>query len=253
MKLHFKKYGNGPPLLILHGLFGCADNWQTLGKKFSANYQIYLIDLRNHGHSPQSSSFNYDVMSEDLNELIINENLENIYLLGHSMGGKVAMRITQMYPNYVKKLIVADIGRKKYSMHHDQIIKGLSAINLNTVKSRSAAKEILSKFISGESLLQFLLKNLYWKTKGQLAWRMNLPILIKNMNEILAEIPAEIVLTPTLFLKGEKSNYIEESDFDDIMYYFPNNEIETIYNAGHWLHADNPLDFHELVTEFIET
>ena len=252
MKLHFKKYGNGQPLLILHGLFGSSDNWRTIGKKFSANFSVYLIDQRNHGHSHHDEQISYDLMADDLYQLTEDENLKDVYLLGHSMGGKTAMRFTQKYPSIISKLIVADIGRKKYTMHHDQIIKGLSAIDLKTVNSRNKSREILSKYVSEESLLQFLLKNLYWKTKGQLAWRMNLPIIIKNMEEILSEIPSEIVLTPTLFLKGEKSNYIEESDLNDIMYYFPNSEIETIYNSGHWLHAENPLDFYQLIMDFID-
>ena len=252
MKLHYKKFGQGQPLLILHGLFGSADNWQTLAKKFSEYYTVYLIDQRNHGHSPHEENINYDLMADDLNELIENENLNDITLLGHSMGGKTVMRFSQKYPSSISKLIIVDIGRKEYPMHHDKIIQGLSAIDLNIIRSRNGAREILSNYVVEESLLQFLLKNLYWIEKGQLAWRMNLPVIVKNMKMILAKIPAEIVLTPTLFLKGEKSNYIEESDFNDLMYYFPNSEIETIYNAGHWLHAENPIDFYQLTMDFLK-
>ena len=252
MKLHYKKFGQGQPLLILHGLFGSADNWQTLAKKFSEYFTVYLIDQRNHGHSPHEENINYDLMADDLNELIENENLNAITLLGHSMGGKTVMRFSQKYPSSISKLIIVDIGRKEYPIHHDNIIQGLSAIDLNTIRTRNGAREILSNYIAEESLLQFLLKNLYWKKKGQLAWRMNLPVIIKNIEMILAEIPAEIVLTPTLFLKGEKSHYIEESDFNDLLYYFPNSEIETIYNAGHWLHAENPIDFYQLIMDFLK-
>lgn len=252
MKLHYKKFGQGQPLLILHGLFGSADNWQTLAKKFSEYFTVYLIDQRNHGHSPHEENINYDLMADDLNELIENENLNDITLLGHSMGGKTVMRFSQIYPSSISKLIIVDIGRKEYPMHHDKIIQGLSAIDLNIIRSRNGAREILSNYVVEESLLQFLLKNLYWIEKGQLAWRMNLPVIVKNMKMILAKIPAEIVLTPTLFLKGEKSNYIEESDFNDLMYYFPNSEIETIYNAGHWLHAENPIDFYQLTMDFLK-
>ena len=252
MKLHYKKFGQGQPLLILHGLFGSADNWQTLAKKFSEYFTVYLIDQRNHGHSPHEENINYDLMADDLNELIENENLNDITLLGHSMGGKTVMRFSQKYPSSISKLIIVDIGRKEYPMHHDKIIQGLSAIDLNIIRSRNGAREILSNYVVEESLLQFLLKNLYWIEKGQLAWRMNLPVIVKNMKMILAKIPAEIVLTPTLFLKGEKSNYIEESDFNDLMYYFPNSEIETIYNAGHWLHAENPIDFYQLTMDFLK-
>ena len=234
MKLHFKKFGNGQPLFILHGLFGSSDNWQTLGKKFSNHFTVYMIDQRNHGHSFHIDHINYDLMADDLNELIEIENISDINLLGHSMGGKTAMRFCQKYP-----------------MHHEKIIQGLSAIDFNVVKSRNGAKEILMNYIQDAGTLQFLLKNLYWIEKGQLAWRMNLPAIIENMDMILAEIPPEIVLTPTLFLEGEKSSYIEQSDYDDLLYYFPNSEFETIYNAGHWLHAENPIDFYDIVTDFL--
>ena len=251
MKLHFRKYGEGQPFLILHGLFGSSDNWLTLGKKFSAKYQVYIIDQRNHARSPHSNSISYDLMADDLYELILDEGLNEIILLGHSMGGKTAMRFVQKYPHLIHKLIIADIGRKQYPAHHEYIIQGLNAIDLTKIKSRREARLILSKYVKEEGLKQFLLKNLFWINKGQLSWRMNLPVLEKKMNEILSEIQSDIVLTPTLFLKGERSDYILESDFEDLNYYFPNADIETIYNAGHWLHAENPFEFHELVMEFL--
>ena len=252
MLLNYRKYGTGAPLLILHGLFGSSDNWQSLGKKFSEDYQVYLIDLRNHGHSLHSKEFTYDLMAEDINELIMAENLNKVTLLGHSMGGKVAMRAVQKFPFHFEKLIVADIGVKKYPMHHDHIIAGLTAIDLIKTSARAEARKLLADYVKEEGVQQFLLKNLYWKEKGQLAWRMNLNVLIEQMPEILKEIPKEISLTPTLFLRGEKSKYILQEDFDLLYELFPNSEIETVYNAGHWLHAENPLDFHQLVSDFIE-
>jgi len=251
MQLNYRKYGSGKPLFILHGLFGYSDNWQSLGKKFSNDFEVFLIDLRNHGHSPHSSDFNYDLMAEDINEIINKEELKKVIILGHSMGGKAAMRAVQKFPFHFEKLIVADIGVKKYPMHHQQIITGLEAIDLKTITKRSTARELLSKYIEEEGVQQFLLKNLYWKNKNQLAWRMNLPVLIAKMNEILIELPSDICLTPTLFVRGEKSNYILEEDYDQLFELFPNSEIETIYNAGHWLHAENPLDFHQQVFSFI--
>ena len=251
MQLNYRKYGNGKPLFILHGLFGSSDNWQSLGKKFSAHYQVFLIDLRNHGHSPHSAEFSYDLMADDINEIILTEKLDGISILGHSMGGKVAMRTVQKFPFHFKKLIVADMGVKKYPMHHQQIIAGLKTINLKEIKSRSEARKLLSNYVIEQGVQQFLLKNLFWKEKGQLAWRMNLAVLIKKMNEILIEMPSEISLTPTLFLRGEKSNYILEEDYEQLYELFPNSEIETIYNAGHWLHAENPLDFYQQVIYFM--
>lgn len=251
MQLNYRNYGSGEPLFILHGLFGSSDNWQTLGKKFSDYFQVFLIDLRNHGHSPHSSDFSYDLMADDINEIINKEKLKKVTVIGHSMGGKVAMRAVQKFPFHFEKLIVADMGVKKYPKHHQQIIAGLKSIDLKTTNTRKEARNILASYVKEEGVQQFLLKNLYWENKNQLAWRMNLAVLIKKMNEILIEIPSETCLTPTLFLRGEKSNYILEEDYEQLYEIFPNSEIETIYNAGHWLHAENPLDFYQQVINFI--
>ena len=252
MKLHFKKIGDGQPLLIIHGLFGSSDNWGTLGKKFAENHTVYLIDQRNHGHSNHDEIMNYEAMAEDLMELINDENIKDPILLGHSMGGKTAMTFTQKFPSVLSKLIVADIGVKGYPMHHEHIIEGLNNIDLNVVKSRGEATKILANYVKEFGIQQFLLKNLFWKEKGILAWRMNIPVIVKNMSSILGEVPNLASQTTTLFLRGEKSNYILEDDFDNISDVFPNSTFETIYNAGHWLHAENPNDFYSIVSEFIE-
>ncbi|MDG2228151.1 MAG: alpha/beta fold hydrolase [Flavobacteriales bacterium] len=250
MKLHYRKYGEGQPLIILHGLFGSSDNWQTLGKKFAENFEVYLVDQRNHGHSPKSNEFNYQLLSDDLYKLITDLELENITLIGHSMGGKTVMHFAQEHPLFIKKLIVVDIGPKAYPMHHDIILAGLNSLDLSTIKSRGQADKQLSKFIEDIGVKQFLLKNLYWIEKGQLGWRINIPVLEKKMPDIVAAIPDKIVETHTLFIRGEKSNYIVEDDFQNIYDQFPNSEIETIYDAGHWVHAENPFSFYNMVLEF---
>ena len=250
MKLHYRKYGEGQPLIILHGLFGSSDNWQTLGKKFAENFEVYLVDQRNHGHSPKSNEFNYQLLSDDLYKLITDLELENITLIGHSMGGKTVMHFAQEHPLFIKKLIVVDIGPKAYPMHHDIILAGLNSLDLSAIKSRGQADKQLSKFIEDIGVKQFLLKNLYWIEKGQLGWRINIPVLEKKMPDILAAIPDKIVETHTLFIRGEKSNYIVEDDFQNIYDQFPNSEIETIYDAGHWVHAENPFSFYNMVLEF---
>ena len=250
MKLHYRKYGEGQPLIILHWLFGSSDNWQTLGKKFAENFEVYLVDQRNHGHSPKSNEFNYQLLSDDLYKLITDLELENITLIGHSMGGKTVMHFAQEHPLFIKKLIVVDIGPKAYPMHHDIILAGLNSLDLSTIKSRGQADKQLSKFIEDIGVKQFLLKNLYWIEKGQLGWRINIPVLEKKMPDILAAIPDKIVETHTLFIRGEKSNYIVEDDFQNIYDQFPNSEIETIYDAGHWVHAENPFSFYNMVLEF---
>ena len=251
MKLHYKKIGDGEPLLILHGLFGSADNWGSLAKRLATNNTVYLVDLRNHGRSPHSNVMNYESMAEDVYELIINEKIDQPILLGHSMGGKVSLKFTDKYPQILKKLIVADIGIKSYPMHHDIIIKGLKNVDLSVVNSRSEATSALSFYVKEQGIQQFLLKNLYWIEKGQLAWRMNINAIESNIFEILSEIKMNNTNIKTLFIRGELSNYILKEDYPEIKKVFSNLEIETVLNAGHWLHAENPNSFYEKVIKFI--
>ncbi len=250
MKLHYKKYGEGQPMIIVHGLFGTLDNWQTIGKKIAENFEVYLIDQRNHGHSPWSKEMNYNATAEDLHELILDLNLSNVILVGHSMGGKTVMTYATKYPEYLDKLIVVDISPKQYPLHHQQILAGLNSIDLTKTNKRREADEQLKKYIDNVEIRQFLLKNLYWIEKGKLAWRINIPVLTEEMDEILAEIPMVKVEVPTLFIRGERSNYITEDDYQDIYNQFPNSEIETIYGVGHWVHAENPLEFYDLLMSF---
>ena len=200
MKLNYKKIGKGKPLLILHGLFGSSDNWGTLGKKFAENNLVYLIDLRNHGRSPHSEEMSYDLMVDDLLELIQDENINSPIILGHSMGGKAALLFAEKYPKYLDKLIVADIGMKAYPMHHDVILKGLNSVNLQEISSRNQAQQFIQVHINNLVIQQFLLKNLYWIEKGKLAWRMNLKEIEKNIGEILVEINIHKNLINTLFI-----------------------------------------------------
>lgn len=251
MKLNYKIEGTGAPLFIVHGLFGSLDNWQTLGRKFAEHFQVVLIDQRNHGHSPHSEDFDYDYMANDLAELAHDLGFEKINLIGHSMGGKAAMRLAQLKPSLLDKMIVVDIGPKGYPMHHGTILEGLNAIDFDFVKSRREADKVISEYIKDMGVKQFLLKNLYWVEKGQLGWRINLPVLEREMPRIIGALPTEEVDIETLFIRGEKSNYILEDDYQDIFNQFPNSDIETIYNAGHWIHAENPFDFYNLVMEFI--
>jgi pimeloyl-ACP methyl ester carboxylesterase len=251
MKLNFKKIGKGKPLLILHGLFGSLENWGSLGKKFAENNLVYLIDLRNHGRSPHSEEMSYDIMADDLLELIKDENINSPIILGHSMGGKAALLFAEKYSKYLDKLIVADIGIKAYPMHHDEILKGLNSVNLQEISSRNQAQQSIQVHINNLSIQQFLLKNLYWIEKGKLAWRMNLKEIEKNIEEILVKINIHKNPINTLFIRGEMSNYILEEDFENILRSFPNAEIKTIPKVGHWLHAENPIEFYKIVREFI--
>ncbi len=251
MELNYKKVGEGNPLIILHGLFGSLDNWMTLSKRFGEQYEVYILDARNHGFSPHSDLFDYEVMAKDLYDFILQKRIENPIIIGHSMGGKTAMQFSMNYPNMLSKLIVADIAPKPYPVHHGEILNGMHALDFKVIKSRQAADDELSKYIPELSTRQFILKNLYWKEKDQLAWKFNLPVLSETIEMVGYELnnvkPIEI---PTLFLRGTRSNYILESDFSLIESIFTNSTIKSI-NTGHWLHAEAPELFYELVTSFL--
>ncbi|MBL4862315.1 MAG: alpha/beta fold hydrolase [Crocinitomicaceae bacterium] len=250
MKLHYRELGEGKPLMILHGLFGFSDNWQTHAKKLADYYRVILVDLRNHGHSDWSDEFSYKLMVEDVHELCAELKLEDFILVGHSMGGKVAMRFAQDYESLLEKMIVVDIGMKEYPMHHEHILAGIHAVNLDNAAARREADEQMSAHIESYGVKQFLLKNLYWKEKGQLAWRMNVAILEKEMPEILSAMPEKEVMLPSLFIRGALSNYILDEDIDALENNFPDSEVITIENAGHWVHAEAPDAFSEALLSF---
>ncbi len=254
MILHSQILGKGKPFIILHGFLGMSDNWKTLGNRFSeAGFEIHLVDQRNHGRSFHDDTFNYEVMSEDLKHYCESHNLKDILLLGHSMGGKTAMLFATLYPEMVSKLMVADISPRYYPVHHDSILEGLSNLDFSKLKSRGAADKKLAQYVSDSGTRMFLLKNLYWIKKGQLALRMNLEILKTNVSEVGEALPIQARFEkPTLFLRGDKSEYVMASDETVIKQHFPIAKIETINNAGHWLHAENPDDFYETVMTFID-
>lgn len=242
--------GEGQPFVILHGLFGYSDNWQTHAKKLADYYRVILVDLRNHGHSEWSDEHNYEVMAGDVHELFEALELEKAILLGHSMGGKTAMRFAQLYPSLLDKLIIVDMGIKEYPMHHSEILKGLEAVDTEAITSRSEAEKMMEPYVDSPGVRQFLLKNLYWKEKGKLAWRMNVPVLRKEMTDILRALPEGEVMIPTLFIRGELSNYILDEDIADIENQFPDSSVQTVANAGHWVHAEAPGEFMDAVLSF---
>ena len=252
--LYSKIEGSGKPFVILHGFLGMSDNWKTLGTQYSENgFEVHMLDLRNHGRSIQSDEFNYQLMVNDVVEYCEEKNLNSIYLLGHSMGGKVAMFTATQFPDLVEKLIIADIGVKYYKPHHDEILNGLSAVDFSKKPSRSDVEEILTPFIPDFGTRQFLMKSLYWKEKDQLAFRFNLNAFVANKDVIGDALSEDAVFTkPTLFLKGANSNYILDSDLAEIKHHFPKAELEIISNAGHWLHAENAKDFYDKTMQFLQ-
>ncbi|WP_299110627.1 alpha/beta fold hydrolase [uncultured Winogradskyella sp.] len=254
MILHSNIIGEGKPLIILHGFLGMGDNWKTLARKFSeSNFQAHLVDQRNHGRSFHADTFDYELMANDLKYYCDENNLSDIILLGHSMGGKTAMLFAANYPELVDKLLVADISPRYYPVHHDVILEGLSQLDFTFVKTRLEADQVLESYVSDNGTRQFLLKNLYWVEKGQLGLRINLSILKENVSEVGEALPIHATFQKkTLFLKGDKSEYIGESDEAIIRLHFPNSKIVTITNAGHWLHAENPQDFYNAVMDFVQ-
>jgi esterase len=252
MELFFRKLGAGPPLVILHGLFGSSDNWLTIGKALSEKFTVYLPDLRNHGQSPHSELYGYELMAHDLFELSVSLGLDKFILAGHSMGGKVAVEFARTWPEKVSSLIVLDIdpfarraAEKGYYDENLGLIETLRNLDLSRVKSRSEAEEALKGKISSEKIKNLVLKNLQRLPDNSFRWKINLETLYINLASIMEGLkepwPDErITGFPVLFVKGEKSDYLHESDMRHIQDLFPTAEIAIIKNAGHWLHTDAP-------------
>lgn len=251
--LHANIEGSGTPFLILHGFLGMGDNWKTLGNRFAENgFEVHLIDQRNHGRSFHSDDFSYNSMAEDIKYYCDEKGLKQVILLGHSMGGKTAMLFATKYPEYVSKLIVADIAPKHYPQHHQDILKGLSSLDFKAMNSRGDADDQLKKYISEFGIRQFLLKNLYRKSKDTFGLRINLPVLIQNIEEVGKGLPGDANYNgEVLFMRGERSGYIEELDMLQIHKHFPKAKLITIPKAGHWLHAENPDDFFDELMRFL--
>lgn len=248
MQLHHQSLGQGQPLVLLHGLFGSADNWGSVAKHFSPYYQVVSVDLRNHGRSPHSDSQTYAEMADDLLELCDTLGLAQIHLLGHSLGGKVAMQFATQYPARVNKLIVVDMAPRAYEDEHTSLIDAMLALDTNQVSSRSEADKALSASIPNLMVRQFLLTNLV-KVDHQLQWRINLPALKANYTHFRAAIAAHFD-QPSLFIHGERSDYVQDSDVADIRQSFPKAQFISL-PTGHWVHAEQPQLFVEAVEGFL--
>ena len=244
----------GIDLLILHGFLGMGDNWKTHAKGLAAlGFRVHLLDQRNHGKSFWSSDFTYPLMAQDVVNYCEEHQLENVLALGHSMGGKTLMHLACNHPDLVRACIIADIAPKKYEPRHQQILNGLAHLNFDQITSRSAANQVLSTYVSDPSTRQFLLKNLYWVTPGTLGLRVNIEVL-KNASQAIGmglQANAQASL-PCLFIKGESSDYILEIDNPIIKHHFPNAEQALIPKAGHWLHAENPKLFFEVMSQWLQ-
>jgi esterase len=264
MKLFYKKVGNGKPLVILHGLYGASDNWMSIARKLADDFEVYLVDQRNHGRSFHDNRHDYESMSGDLLDFMEDAGLERIVLAGHSMGGKTAMCFAAQYPNRIDRLIVIDIAPKAYKTHHRKevlahhdILKAMKNVDFSKVSSLKDVDMMLKPAIKQGRIRAFLMKNLEKGDNGKYSWALNLDVLIRELDSIMDGMnekcfdpsPQEKDF-PVLFIRGGKSQYILDGDMDLIHRIFPSAMLETIPDAGHWLHAEQPAAFVRKVREF---
>lgn len=252
MKLYYHVTGHGHPLVILHGLFGSGDNWYTLSKFFGEKYRVYAVDQRNHGRSPHSDTFSYEAMADDLDNLLVHEGISSVYLLGHSMGGKTAMQFAVTYPEKVDKLIVVDIAPRAYPPQHDRIFDALFSLKPDSYKTRAELDSALALHIADYAVRQLLLKNVSRDDNGGFKWKVDVRALHKNYDNINSAIKSDRQFPkPTIFIRGDRSQYISDGDQENIKSIFPLAEIVTIEGAGHWVHAEAPREFAKRVMEFL--
>jgi pimeloyl-ACP methyl ester carboxylesterase len=246
--LFYRREGQGSPVVVLHGLFGSSDNFGSIGRALSAEYDMVLVDQRDHGRSPHTGRTTYPLMAGDVHALVMKLGLKNIVLVGHSMGGKTAMTFAQRWPELLKRLVVIDIGPREYPIgDHAAIIEALTTSNVAGKGSRKEVEAHLSTYVPEPGVVQFLMKSLYWEVPGRLGWRFNVPLLARDIHDILAAMGPERVSVPTLFIRGGKSGYITREDLPQIREQFPDSRVETVSFAGHWVHAQAPEEVMELI------
>ena len=252
MNLHFEAVGEGSSVIILHGLLGSAENWRSMSRRLGAHYKAFAVDLRNHGRSPHSEIFDYDVMAADLREFVEQHALTRIMLLGHSIGGKVAMQFAIDHPDRVDKLVIVDIAPRPYEPSQHDLLEALRLLDLSRYNSFGDVDAALAERISDASLRQFLLKNLARDENGHLRWKIDLEAIERNYHKLLRGLAAERTFDkPSLFIRGGRSNYIEDADTPLIRQIFPQAEIATLAQAGHWVHVDLPEEFFQIVVNFL--
>lgn len=255
MELNYKTFGEGFPLVILHGLLGSLDNWQSIARKLSEkNLQVYILDQRNHGKSPHTDEFSYDILVNDLLEFLRQHQITKTHLIGHSMGGKVAMLFALHHPDKVEKLIIVDIAPIDYEDEHTAVFAALFAADVAHATTREQVQKVLADRLDNDTTtVAFLMKGLDRDAAAKnFVWKFNLDALWNNYDKIAGGIDSDEPYTGmTLFLKGSRSDYINAADYTDIVRLFPNNQIVEIPNAGHWVQADNPVAFVEEVEKFL--
>jgi esterase len=252
MRLNLQRYGDGPPLIVLHGLFGSRANWHGISRALAGEFEVIAVDQRNHGSSPHTAEMSYAAMADDLRELMTHEGIERAHLLGHSMGGKTAMQFALTHGDRVDHLIVVDIAPRAYPPHHDELLDAMCDLDLGAATTRADLDAMLAQRIDSAPVRQFLLTNVTRDDEGRFGWRINLPVIQASYESIVAEVDSPRAFEgPALFLRGERSDYISDDDRADILRLFPHAAIETIPGAGHWVHAEAPETFLRAVRAFL--
>jgi esterase len=252
MILNYQEYGSGPPLIILHGLLGCLDNWHTMSRTLASSFRVIAVDQRNHGRSGHSDVFTYGAMAADLTELLDHLQIPSASVLGHSMGGKTAMQCALSYPDRVDKLIAVDIAPREYPRLHDELLDAMRAVDLRSMTARQQVDARLAQRVPDFAERQFLLKNLARDDAGGFFWRPNLEAIHNHYLEIARAIGSDTPFDgPALFVRANKANYILPSDFPAIRHLFPDSTIVGI-ESGHWIHADAPVIFADFVIRFLD-
>ncbi len=254
MDLYFREYGEGPPLIVLHGLLGASGNWHTLSSRaFGAAFRVYTLDQRNHGRSPHSPIFDYPTMADDIIRFMDRHAIDTAHVLGHSMGGKTAMHLALLHTARVDSLVVADIAPKTYPRRHEVIFEALRATNPAHFRSRAEIDQALAAYVASQSVRQFLMKNLSPDGPGQYRWKINLDGIYQNYDRINVGMEADgLYEGPSLFIRGGASDYVAEEDLEIIRSYFPEADLVTLPGAGHWLHAEAPDAFAQHVLAFLQ-
>lgn len=255
MQLHYQAYGEaGHPLLILHGLLGESGNWHTLGSRaFAEHFRVYALDQRNHGRSPHTDVFDYPSMAADVVAFMESQGLGSAHLLGHSMGGKTAMHVALAHPERVDRLVVVDMAPRAYRPHHAELLEALRSLDLASYSSRGEIDTALARQVPSAPIRQFLLKNLsYDKDTGTYRWQMNLEGIYHNYENLNAAVENHRTFEgPVLFVRGGNSEYVRDEDTAAIKNLFPEARIATVPGAGHWVHAEAPKAFAQIVTDFL--
>jgi len=253
MKLFFQRYGEGDALILLHGLFGTSDNLAPIGKKLADRRRVILPDQRNHGRSPHDADVSYQTLARDILRLMDDEHIEQADVLGHSMGGKVAMQLATSWPQRFHRVIVADIAPVQYPLHHDLVFAGLFAVRNARCSTRAEVDQVLASFVGDLGTRQFLAKSLVRDDSNVLQWRFNVDALHDNYDAIrAAPVAGQPFEGPALVIKGAESNYILPEHLDVFARYLAHPDFQSIDGAGHWLHAEKPVEFTTLVANFLD-